>query len=53
MEERNERLQWQIDTDMFVNIVIELDEIFIKIQNKLKNCTVWIERYIGGRNGVY
>ena len=33
----DEKLEWIIDTNMFVKIVISLDEIFIKIQEKLNN----------------
>ncbi len=36
-EKKNERLEWKINTDMFVEIVISLDKVFIKIQNKLNN----------------
>lgn len=33
----DEKLEWQIDTDMFVKIVVSLDKVFIKIQDKLNN----------------
>ena len=32
-----ECLEWKIDTDIIMKIIILLDEIFIKIQNKLEN----------------
>lgn len=36
-EKCNEKLNWEIDTDEFVNIVIAVNKIFIKIQEKLRN----------------
>lgn len=36
-EAYDEKLEWIIDTDMFVKIVISLNEIFIKIQEKFNN----------------
>lgn len=35
-EQKNEKLKWQIDTDVFAKIVIEIDKIFTKIQKKLE-----------------
>ena len=37
MKEKDEKLEWKIDTDIFVNIVILLDKVFMKIQEKLNN----------------
>lgn len=36
-EAYDEKLEWIIDTNMFIKIVISLDEIFIKIQEKLND----------------
>ena len=36
-EKNNEKLKWKISTDEFVEIVIFLNEVFIKIQEKIKN----------------
>lgn len=36
-EKNGEKLNWNIDTDEFVKIVISLNRIFIKMQIKLKN----------------
>lgn len=36
-KEKGEKSQWYIDTDMLIKIIILLDKVFIKIQDKLKN----------------
>lgn len=36
-EKNNEKLKWKISTDGFVEIVIFLNEVFMKIQEKIKN----------------
>lgn len=36
-EKNNEKLKWKISTDEFVEIVIFLNEVFMKIQEKIKN----------------
>ena len=39
-EEKKEFLEWNIKTDNLVNIVIDINKIFLKIQNKLKIFTL-------------
>lgn len=36
-EKRKEKLRWEIDTDELVSIVIDINKIFVKIQDKLKD----------------
>ena len=34
---KKEKVEWIVDTDEIINIIIDVNNVFIKIQNKLKN----------------
>ena len=44
-KKNKEYLEWIINTDMLIDIIIALNEVFIKIQEKLKNILMVILKH--------